>query len=47
LLLDQGKLVAQGTHQQLLETSELYYEILDTQFGDWTEVSADEKEVPA
>lgn len=47
LLLDQGKLVAQGTHQQLLETSELYYEILDTQFGDWAEVTSGKKEVPA
>ena len=41
LLLDKGKLVDQGTHEQLLETSELYYEILDTQFGDWTHTTDD------
>jgi ATP-binding cassette subfamily B protein len=35
LLLDEGRLVAHGTHAELLETSELYNEILDTQFGDW------------
>jgi ATP-binding cassette subfamily B protein len=35
LLLDEGRLVAQGAHADLLETSELYNEILDTQFGDW------------
>ena len=47
LIIDQGKLVAQGTHEELLETSELYYEILDTQFGDWAEVTAALKEVSA
>jgi len=34
LLLDQGRLVAQGQHAQLLETSELYVEILATQFDE-------------
>lgn len=34
LILDNGRLVDQGTHQELLETSEIYYEILETQFGD-------------
>lgn len=34
LLLDDGQLVAQGTHQELLKTSELYVEILETQFKD-------------
>ncbi|MEK6256549.1 MAG: ABC transporter ATP-binding protein/permease [Chloroflexota bacterium] len=47
LLLDKGKLVSQGTHEKLLETSELYYEILDSQFGDWSHSSDDAKEVPA
>jgi ATP-binding cassette subfamily B protein len=32
LLLDNGHLAAQGTHQKLLRTSELYVEILETQF---------------
>ncbi len=32
LLLDNGRLAAQGTHYELLETSPLYAEILDTQF---------------
>lgn len=34
LLLDQGKLAAKGTHGALIESSELYCEILETQFGD-------------
>ncbi len=34
LLLDQGKLVAQGTHDELIETCELYVEIMETQFGE-------------
>ncbi|MFQ5616831.1 MAG: ABC transporter ATP-binding protein, partial [Anaerolineales bacterium] len=34
LLLDNGRLAAKGTHHELLETSELYAEILDTQFGE-------------
>ena len=31
LVLDEGHLVAQGTHQELLQTSEVYREIYDTQ----------------
>jgi ATP-binding cassette subfamily B protein len=34
LLLDDGELVAKGQHDQLLKTSELYVEILDTQFDE-------------
>jgi len=34
LLLDQGKLAAQGTHADLMQTSELYVSILETQFGE-------------
>lgn len=46
LLLDQGELVAQGQHKELLETSELYAEILETQFGDRSElISVVEKEL--
>lgn len=33
LLLDDQQLVAQGTHEELLRASELYAEILSTQFG--------------
>jgi ATP-binding cassette subfamily B protein len=33
LLLDAGKLVAQGTHQELLDCCELYAEILESQLG--------------
>jgi ATP-binding cassette, subfamily B, multidrug efflux pump len=40
LLLDQGRLAAIGTHKSLLETSELYTEILETQFGDRAELVA-------
>lgn len=40
LLLDGGKLVASGRHEELLQTSELYAEILDTQFGDRSELLA-------
>lgn len=38
LLLDDGKLVACGHHEELLQTSELYAEILETQFGDRAEL---------
>jgi ATP-binding cassette subfamily B protein len=40
LLLDDGKLIASGTHQELLQSSEAYTEILETQFGDHAEVAA-------
>jgi ATP-binding cassette subfamily B protein len=40
LLLDNSKLVAQGTHDELLQSSELYAEILETQFGDRSELIA-------
>ena len=46
LLLEQGKLVASGQHEDLMQTSELYAEILETQFGDRSElISAIEKEM--
>jgi ATP-binding cassette subfamily B protein len=35
-----GQLVARGTHEELLRTSELYAEILETQFGDRSELLA-------
>ena len=33
LVLDNGKLAAEGTHEELQRTSELYMEIIETQFG--------------
>jgi ATP-binding cassette subfamily B protein len=33
LVLDKGKLAAEGTHEELQRTSELYMEIIETQFG--------------
>jgi ATP-binding cassette, subfamily B, multidrug efflux pump len=45
LVLEQGKLAAKGTHAELLETSELYAEILETQFGDHAELVAAYEEV--
>jgi ATP-binding cassette subfamily B protein len=40
LLLDNGDLVAQGSHDELMRTSELYVEILETQFGEHAELLA-------
>jgi ATP-binding cassette subfamily B protein len=34
LLLGEGRLIAHGTHEELLQSSELYVEILETQFSD-------------
>ncbi len=34
IVLDQGRVVAQGTHQELMETSPIYQEIYDSQLGD-------------
>jgi len=33
IVLDRGRIVAQGTHQQLLESSPIYQEIYQTQLG--------------
>jgi ATP-binding cassette, subfamily B, multidrug efflux pump len=40
LVLEQGKLAAEGTHHELMQTSELYVEILETQFDDHAEIVA-------
>jgi ATP-binding cassette subfamily B protein len=40
LVLEQGKLAAEGAHQELMQTSELYVEILETQFDDHAEIVA-------
>ncbi len=46
LLLGDGNLVAQGSHEELLNCSELYVEILETQFWDRKElITAVEEEV--
>jgi ATP-binding cassette, subfamily B, multidrug efflux pump len=34
LVLDKGRLVAQGTHKELMQTSSVYREIYDSQLGD-------------
>jgi ATP-binding cassette subfamily B protein len=48
LVLDQGKIGASGTHEELLETSELYAEIYHSQLVEDTELDADpEVAVPA
>jgi ATP-binding cassette subfamily B protein len=40
LLMDEGKLAAQGNHHDLLSCCELYADILATQFGDRAELDA-------
>ena len=34
IVLDEGRIVAEGTHRQLLESSPIYHEIYDSQLGD-------------
>jgi len=45
LLLDKSRLAAEGTHQELIQTSEIYVEILETQFGERSEIVAAVEEV--
>jgi len=40
ILLENGQLAAQGRHEDLLKSSELYAEILETQFGERAELFA-------
>jgi ATP-binding cassette subfamily B protein len=40
LVLDDGKIVAQGRHEELLQSSRLYYEILGSQLQGATEEAA-------
>jgi ATP-binding cassette subfamily B protein len=48
LVLDQGKIGASGTHEELLETSELYAEIYHSQLVEDTELDAEpEVAIPA
>ena len=47
LVLDKGQVVAQGTHEELLETSEIYAEIYCSQLvEDVVEESPQEQELP-
>lgn len=47
LLLEDGKLADRGRHEELMRTSELYAEILETQFGDRAELmSAVDEQLP-
>jgi ATP-binding cassette subfamily B protein len=34
IVMDHGRVVAQGTHKELMETSPIYCEIYDSQLGD-------------
>ena len=34
LVLDSGRIAARGTHQQLLDTSDIYREIYESQLGE-------------
>jgi len=46
LVLENGRLTAQGKHEDLLKSSELYVEILETQFGERAEwLPEDEEEL--
>jgi ATP-binding cassette subfamily B multidrug efflux pump len=45
LVMEDAKIAAQGTHQELMQTSELYAEILETQMGGHTELVASSEEV--
>jgi ATP-binding cassette subfamily B multidrug efflux pump len=40
IILENGRLAAQGRHEELLKSSELYAEILETQFGERAELFA-------
>lgn len=40
LVVDEGKIVAQGTHSELMQTSTVYQEIYDSQLGDGVKMEA-------
>lgn len=41
LVVDEGKIVAQGTHSELMQTSKVYQEIYDSQLGDGMKMEAE------
>ena len=41
LVVDEGKIVAQGTHSELMQTSTVYQEIYDSQLGDGVKMEAE------
>lgn len=41
LVVDEGRIVAQGTHSELMKTSTVYQEIYDSQLGDGVKVEAE------
>jgi ATP-binding cassette subfamily B protein len=41
VVLDRGRIVAQGTHRELMQTSPVYREIYDSQLGDGNHLEAD------
>jgi ATP-binding cassette subfamily B protein len=41
LVVDEGKIVAQGTHSELMQTSMVYQEIYDSQLGDGVKMEAE------
>jgi ATP-binding cassette subfamily B protein len=45
LVLEEGRIAAEGTHKELMETSELYAEILETQLGGHSDLIESAKEV--
>jgi ATP-binding cassette subfamily B protein len=45
LVMADAKIAAEGTHQELMQSSELYAEILETQMGGHTELVASSEEV--
>jgi ATP-binding cassette, subfamily B, multidrug efflux pump len=43
VVIDRGKIAAEGTHQELMKTSPIYREIYDSQLGDGNQLSINEK----
>ena len=41
LVVDEGRIVAQGTHSELMKTSTIYQEIYDSQLGDGVKMEAE------
>lgn len=43
IVMDEGRVVAQGTHQELLQTSQIYQEIYDSQLGKGLQLTPKER----